>query len=136
MHKYTVLECKDCKHREMYPSFIVDGHKCKVCGSTICIPIGTGTKTEMQDKYNITIDKPKRNKTDITINVNTSELDRLAIGIRLYDMLDLGNYNNCFIKSSEGFIISDKTLEDMLKLVNPDIGRYVNGNKIVYPGHK
>ena len=53
MYKYTVFECKDCKHRQMYPSNIADGHKCKVCGSTIYIPIDTGLKVEMQGKYNI-----------------------------------------------------------------------------------
>ena len=71
MHKYTVLECKDCGHREMYPSNTSDGRKCKVCGSTIYIPIDTGTKTEMQCKYNITHD-PRNGR-----NVTTAEYELL-----------------------------------------------------------
>jgi len=66
MYKYTVLECKACKHREMYPSLTADGHKCKVCGSTIYIPIDTGMKAEMQCRYNVVYDPRKGRGATVT----------------------------------------------------------------------
>ena len=91
MYKYTVFECKGCKHREMYPSNTADGHKCKVCGSTIYIPIDTGLKVEMQGKYNIAYE-PRQGR-----EVTTTEYELLLKRFRhlmksetiaLYDEVD------------------------------------------------
>lgn len=91
MYKYTVFECMVCKHREMYPSNTADGHRCKVCGSTIYIPIDTGLKAEMQGKYNI-VYEPRQGR-----EVTTTEYELLLKRFRhlmksktiaLYDEVD------------------------------------------------
>lgn len=53
--------------------------------------------------------------SQIKLNVNTKELDRLAIGARLYDMLDASNINN---KLSKGLTVSEETIQEMINLVN------------------
>lgn len=131
MYKYTVLECKDCKHREMYPSSTADGHKCKMCGSTLYIPIDTGTKTEMQGKYNITYGpRSKQTKTGlkVKIEVDTRELDRLAIGGRIYDALTWdydGDRINLYSilqrdKETGDILIRESDLMELIKLVTPE----------------
>lgn len=54
------------------------------------------------------------------LNIDTKELDRLAIGGRLYDMLDRTSIGNKAIKNNQGDLsITDETIATMIELVNP-----------------
>lgn len=64
--------------------------------------------------------------TNIGITVDTKEIDRLAIGARLYDMLDIENINN---KLAKGLTVSEETIKEMLKLVNKDYDNVVKSLK-------
>lgn len=64
--------------------------------------------------------------TNIGITVDTKEIDRLAIGARLYDMLDIENINN---KLAKGLTVSEETIKEMLKLVNKDYDNVIKSLK-------
>lgn len=64
--------------------------------------------------------------TNISVTVDTKEIDRLAIGARLYDMLDIGNINN---KLTKGLTVSEETIKEMLRLVNKDYDNTVKSLK-------
>lgn len=55
----------------------------------------------------------------VKLNVDIKEVDRIAIGARLYDMLDgSNNNNNLHCKDGKWFIDTD-TAREMVELVNP-----------------
>lgn len=61
-------------------------------------------------------------KVGVIIEANSKELDRLAIGARLYDMLDLDNMLNSVTKSGDGTgTISEETIRKMINMVNPKL---------------
>lgn len=57
----------------------------------------------------------------IGINVDAKGIDRLAIGGRLYDMLDAGNEFNILHNDGSKLFVSYEDLYSMIKLVNPNI---------------
>ena len=54
-----------------------------------------------------------------TIKVDMSEIDRISIGARLYDMLDAGNENNRLRVKDGNVVIFEKDIAEMFRLVNP-----------------
>ena len=53
MAEYIVLECLDCKHKEIYVNGTSDGKRCEQCNSGMYFPIDSGNKSELMTRYNM-----------------------------------------------------------------------------------
>jgi ribosomal protein S27E len=51
--EYIVLECLDCKHKDIYVNGTSDGKRCEQCNSEMYFPIDGGSKKELISRYNI-----------------------------------------------------------------------------------
>lgn len=54
----------------------------------------------------------------LKVSVDTSEVDRIAIGTRLYDMLDGSNPFNKLHRDDNGWYMNEEDIKDMFNLVN------------------
>lgn len=59
MAEYIVLECMDCKHKDIYVNGKSDGKRCENCGSGMYFPIDGGKKSDLIIKYNLLEQKIK-----------------------------------------------------------------------------
>lgn len=53
MAEYIVLECLDCKHKDIYVNGKSDGKRCEQCNSGMYFPIDGGNKSELITKHNL-----------------------------------------------------------------------------------
>lgn len=51
MPKYVVLECMDCKYKDIYINETSDGKRCERCNSGMYIPVDSGSKADMKFKW-------------------------------------------------------------------------------------
>lgn len=63
--------------------------------------------------------------TNLKLKIDTSELDRLAIGGRIYDMLDLANMDNSLTTDNGKIAIYEKDIIDIFYLVNRSYKRTI-----------
>jgi hypothetical protein len=52
------------------------------------------------------------------LTIDTKDIDRLAIGARIYDMLDAENRSNKLNRDTTGWYIREKDIQDMFNMVN------------------
>ncbi|WP_165442891.1 hypothetical protein [Senegalia massiliensis] len=51
MVTHVVLECLDCKYKNIYIKRTSDGKRCEQCDSRMFFPIDEGVKSEMEFKH-------------------------------------------------------------------------------------
>ena len=59
MPKYVVLECMDCKHKDIYINGTSDGKRCERCNSGMYFPVDGGNKSELMARHNLFEQKRK-----------------------------------------------------------------------------
>jgi hypothetical protein len=111
-----------------YPSNTSDGHRCNYCKGMLK-PINKGTREELVGKYIADIEFPKReNKrtgSNITINLQLQDINKISIGLRLVDALSWrnGSFNSDSIlrsnKETKDIIIKESDLMKLIQLVCP-----------------
>lgn len=53
MAEYVVLECLDCKYKNIYVNGTSDGKRCERCNSGLFFPIDGGSKKELVLRHDI-----------------------------------------------------------------------------------